>query len=80
MNDTNLFAYAPSELSQDAFICWLLSHAKTANQNKNPAITRCALDFVREIPQLSKAKNISDIWRQFSAGNVRIDILLTIDK
>lgn len=79
MNDTNLFSYATSELSQDAFICWLLAHAKTDNQNKNSAITQCALDFIHEIPQLSKATNISDIWRQFSVGNVRIDILLAID-
>ena len=79
MNDTNLFGYATSELSQDAFICWLLSHAKTNNQNKNPAITQCALDVIHEIPQLSKATDISDIWRQFSTGNVRIDILLKID-
>ena len=26
MKKTNLFYYATSELSQDAFICWLLSH------------------------------------------------------
>lgn len=79
MNDTNLFDYATSELSQDAFICWLLSHAKAANQNKNPALTNCALDFIQQIPSLSAASNISGIRRQVSVGNVRIDILLEID-
>lgn len=79
MKETNLFRYATSELSQDAFICWLLSHAKVGNQNKNPEITQCAVDFLHAIPQLSNVKNIAEIQRQYSVGNVRIDILLTID-
>lgn len=81
--DTNLFNYATSELSQDAFICWLNSYAKIGNQNKNPEITNCALDFIHAIPQLNKAKNVLDIQRQYSikntSGRVRIDVLLTID-
>lgn len=79
MRETNLFNYATSELSQDAFICWLMSHAKVGNQNINPEITKCALDFIHAIPQLNNAKNISEIQRQYSVRNVRIDILLTID-
>lgn len=79
MKDTNLFNYATSELSQDAFVCWLLSHAKNGNQNKNPEVTKCALDFIHAIPQLNNAKNISDVQRQYSVGKVRIDVLLTID-
>ena len=79
MKETNLFRYATSELSQDAFICWLLSHAKIENQNKNTEITQCAVDFLHAIPQLSKVKDIAEIQRQYSVGNVRIDILLTID-
>ena len=79
MKETNLFSYATSELSQDAFICWLMSHAKIANQNKNPEITKCALDFLHAIPKLNNAKNISEIQRQYSVGKVRIDVLLIVD-
>ena len=77
MKETNLFSYATSELSQDAFICWLMSHAK--DKNKNPEITKCALEILHAIPQLSNTKNISEIQRQYSVGKVRIDVLLTVD-
>ena len=30
----NLFKYATSELSQDAFICWLLEWAKPQNRKR----------------------------------------------
>ena len=56
-----------------------MSHAKIANQNKNSVITQCALEVLHSIPQLSNAKNISDIQLQYAVGNVRIDVLLTVD-
>jgi hypothetical protein len=37
----NLFHYATSELSQDAFICWLLDWANPDNKEKDEAL--CAL-------------------------------------
>ena len=39
----NLFNYATSELSQDAFICWL---AEWVNYPKNPEMQNCARDFI----------------------------------
>ena len=39
----NLFQFATSELSQDAFICWLVSHVDFEG---DPALNRCAKEFV----------------------------------
>ena len=41
----NLFNYATSELSQDAFICYLASFAIRGNDN-NKVLYRCALEFI----------------------------------
>ncbi len=36
----NLFSYATSELSQDAFICWSLEWASPVNAEKDQAALR----------------------------------------
>ena len=41
----NIFNYATSELSQDAFICYLASFAIKGNDN-NKELYKCALEFV----------------------------------
>lgn len=38
----NLFSFATSELSQDAFICWILSWAKPENRIHDPELNECA--------------------------------------
>ena len=59
--NNNLFRYATSELSQDAFICWLLSYA-IKDCNKDEALTNCAKDFIRFfIPELEN-ENIYLSW------------------
>ena len=73
----NLFNYATGELSQDAFLCWLFSHAiKDGNNND---LRKCAIAFIQEfIPSL---KDTDDIYlscepqRQYK----HIDILLTVN-
>ena len=52
----NLFNYATSELSQDAFICYLVSFLLEENVNKNEELNKCAVDFVNVI--LPKEANI----------------------
>lgn len=42
----NLFKLATKELSQDAFITWLIQWADTRFQSLNPALHVCAVDFV----------------------------------
>ena len=42
----NLFSYATSELSQDAFICWLLAWASPEYSNTDRELHRCALNCI----------------------------------
>ena len=74
MNGTNLFSWATSELSQDAFICWLMSFALKENHGKNPALESCALDLIHKIPGLETASEVSYIEKQ----SYYIDVLLTV--
>ena len=74
----NLFTYATSELSQDAFLAWLFSHAIEGIEDCDPELTKCAKDFLYEFTD-DKFKG-RDFWltkapeRQFN----KIDRLLTI--
>lgn len=83
MRETNLFKWATSELSQDAFICWLMSFAK--NPGINPQLEACAWDFIHRIPSLENAKRLVSIERQVAVkipGERKkgiIDVLLTVD-
>lgn len=73
----NLFTYATSELSQDAFLCWLLSFAM-ADAQDCAGLRSCAETFlVTAIPELAGAAHIfvEDISRQMAS----IDILITIN-
>lgn len=74
MDNTNIFRWATSELSQDAFICWLMSFALKENHGKNKALEDCALDLLHKIPGLENASEISNIDRQ----SYYVDVLLTV--
>ena len=45
----NLFRYATSELSQDAFICWLLAWADSKQREEDPALHEVGLAFVKQL-------------------------------
>ena len=45
----NLFSFATSELSQDAFISWLISWANPTLSEVDPDLNFCAQNFVREL-------------------------------
>ena len=47
--DHNLFKYATSELSQDAFLCWLLSYAMEDGRNANVILHDCALAMLERM-------------------------------
>lgn len=76
----NLFSFATSELSQDAFICWLASWAQPELKAIDPLLHKTAQEFVAslirkckiEIPEIESI----DIQRQ----NDRIDILVFVNK
>lgn len=72
----NLFTYATSELSQDAFLCWMLSFALPASKG-NDALRSCAEQFLRiSIPELVRAAIcVDEISRQTDS----IDVLITVN-
>ncbi len=75
--ENNIFRYATSELSQDAFICWLLSYA-IKDCKKDPALTECAKEFIRYfIPELeNETVFLSEPpCRQYKS----IDVLITVN-
>ncbi len=49
MNRPNLFSYATSELSQDAFICWLLSWASPKHKDVDKGLHKCAVYFINAL-------------------------------
>ena len=76
--NNNIFAYATSELSQDAFLCWLFSFAMK-DSDYDPILKACAVDFLKQfIPEL---KTENEIWisevpkKQYKF----IDVLLTVN-
>ena len=75
----NLFEYATSELSQDAFFCWLLKWADPACRSFSQALHEAGMDLVRI---LSAEKNL--ILQQVNSVEVEkqighIDVLCTIN-
>lgn len=47
--ENNLFSYGPSELTQDAFICYLLSFAMKEYEHKNMVLSNCAKELLHEM-------------------------------
>jgi hypothetical protein len=54
MKRPNLFFYATSELSQDAFICWLLSWASPELKELDPGLHECATKFINALFDMQK--------------------------
>ena len=80
MHKPNIFTYATKELSQDAFIFWLLDHANPKYENVNQALKNCALSLISEFFKLEN-KKIPEKIEQFSLSKQykNIDILLKIN-
>lgn len=72
----NLFEYATSELSQDAFICWLASYAHEEAE-KDEALNECAKKMLEMFVEEFEGKNFKllNVERQID----NIDVLLTVD-
>ena len=71
----NLFYYATSELSQDAFLCYLASFALTEAKD-DPLLRSCAKSLLTEmVPELSgKDFTLTNVERQVN----HIDVLFTV--
>ncbi|WP_291369012.1 MULTISPECIES: PD-(D/E)XK nuclease family protein [unclassified Acinetobacter] len=80
MNKPNIFQYATKELSQDAFIFWLLDHANPAYAEVNPKLKECALKLINEFFILEN-KIMPDKIDEFILAKQykNIDILLKIN-
>lgn len=76
----NLFYYATSELSQDAFICWICSFA--FDSSPDPVLKNCAIQLIKLfVPELSTVDfTLTRIDRQVALSTKnRLDVLLTVE-
>ncbi len=81
MKTPNLFSFATSELSQDAFICWFLSWADPAYESSDSSLHKCAIEFLRTIfkkHSLVVPAVISKI--EVSKQDKNIDVLCVINQ
>ena len=79
MERPNLFSYATSELSQDAFICWLLEWSLPQYQKIDSKLHECAVNFIRTLfekhaKQAPPIKNVN-----ISKQDNNIDVLCIIN-
>lgn len=72
----NLFEYATSELSQDAFICWLASYAHEEAE-KDAAFNECARKMLEMFVPEFEGKNFKLLNVERQVDNV--DVLLTVE-
>jgi len=80
MNKPNLFSYATSELSQDAFICWLLSWASPEYKNSDNDLHECAAGFITlffDKHQLKSPETIEQV--EIRKQDKNIDVLCIIN-
>jgi hypothetical protein len=80
MAPPNLFDFAMSELSQDAFICWLASWAAPAHGADDHALHATATGFLDRLLEAGRGPKVSEyrsieIRRQWNA----IDVLLFVN-
>lgn len=80
MRTPNLFAFATSELSQDAFVCWLASWADPALKDQNEALLVTATAFLARLLEVGKGPKMPEyrsiqVRRQESG----IDVLLVVN-
>jgi hypothetical protein len=83
MSAPNLFNFATSELSQDAFLCWLISWAKPECKAFDENINNLAISFLSKLfnkhcKELTELR-IIEIQKQYGVDN-RIDIVVKINE
>lgn len=77
----NIFKYATKELSQDAFIFWLLDHANTKYENIDTELKKCALELIQEFFKLDKKAMPDKIYHfELEKQEKNIDIVLYINE
>ncbi len=78
----NLFHYATSELSQDAFICWLAAWADPKfNSAENSALHQAGTDFIRSMLAKKDGCDVAIIKAVKVSRQVgKLDVLIEINK
>ena len=80
----NLFSYATSELSQDAFICWLAAWADLKYKDTDPALYNVARTFVGSMIHKVDSQSGYDIADIKTVGIGRqvgkLDVLIEVNK
>jgi len=80
MNQPNLFSYATSELSQDAFICWLLSWATPELKSSDKDLHDCATNLIKALFDKHKISIPSKIEQvEVRKQDNNIDVLCIIN-
>ena len=79
MNKPNLFSYATSELSQDAFICWLLSWASPEYKNSDNDLHECAAGLITLLFDKHKLKLPEIEQVEIRKQDKNIDVLCIIN-
>lgn len=80
MSQPNLFDIATSELSQDAFICWLLSWAKEEYQTTNEPLHKTAVALLETLLQLGGVPRPSSYRSvEVETQHKNIDILVLVN-
>lgn len=80
MNKPNIFKYATKELSQDAFIYWLLDHANPEYESVNQGVKEVAYKLLKkffELESIPFPEKINDL--KLSKQHKNIDILCRIN-
>lgn len=73
MKEPNIFKYATGELSQDAFIAWLLEWANPCYNGK--ALHSCSKELIKEFGFLGEIKSVKLVLQQ-----KKIDVLCIINE
>lgn len=77
----NLFHYATSELSQDAFICWLAAWADPKYKDADSALHQAGTDFVRSMLAKKDGCHVATIKAVKVSRQVgKLDVLIEINK
>ena len=80
MTRPNIFSFATSELSQDAFICWLLSWAKEEYSIEDLSLHNCARSLISVMFEKHSKKMPSEITNiKITKQDKNIDVLCVIN-
>lgn len=74
MKRNNLFQFATSELSQDAFICWLMNFASKKHQHEDLILSECAKEILSMFIQSKEDVVVTKISKQYKNIDVLIEV------